>query len=175
LFQTSHQFIIKTHSNNIIILLHKPKTLINNNIIILLHKPKTLINNHIITLLAKMPVLIIIIMVINMYLTHHIIILNMTNLNKCKVITIHNITIINLYLVSNTTITKNLIKINLIMWLINMYKSQNNKKILTNYSLYLIMVLLKINTINLKISSKEYKHKKIIMVILKTTKYLILL
>jgi len=99
----------------------------------------------------------------------------MTNLNKCKVITIHNITIINLYLVSNTTITKNLIKINLIMWLINMYKSQNNKKILTNYSLYLIMVLLKINTINLKISSKEYKHKKIIMVILKTTKYLILL
>jgi len=160
LYQTSHQFIIKTHSNNIIILLHKPKALINNNII---------------TLLVKMLVSIIIIMEINMHLTHHIIILNMIILNNCKVITIHNITILNLYLVSSTTITKNFIKINLIMWLINMYKSQNNKKILINHSLYLIMVLLQINTINLKISSKEYKHQKIIMVILKTTKYSILL
>jgi len=160
LYRTSHQFLIKAHSNNIIIILHKPKALINNNII---------------TLLVKMLVLIIIIMEINMHLTHHIIILNMIILNKCKVITIHNITILNLYLVSSTTITKNFIKINLIMWLINMYKSQNNKKILINHSLYLIMVLLKINTINLKISSKEYKHQKIIMVIFKTTKYLILL
>jgi hypothetical protein len=56
-----------------------------------------------------------------------------------------------------------------------MYKNKNNKKILTNHSLYLIMVLIKINTINLKINLKEYKHKEIIMELLKTKKYIILL
>ena len=125
-----------------------------------------------------MLVLIVIIMVINIHITHHLILHNMIILNKHKVLTIHIITIINLYRISNPTITKkliNLIKINLLMWLIIMYKNQNNKKILTNYSLHLIMVLLKINTINLKICLKECKLKKIIMVILKTTKYLILL
>lgn len=56
-----------------------------------------------------------------------------------------------------------------------MCQNQNNKKILTSHSLYLIMVLVKINRNNLKISLKEYKHKKIIMLILKTTKYQIFL
>lgn len=163
MYQASNQFIIKTHSHNIILFLHKPKALINNNII---------------TLLVKMPVLIINIMVINMHLTHHII-LHMIILNKCKVMSIHNnITTLKLELITNTTITKNLfslIKINLLTRLINMYQNQNIKKILTSHSLFLIMVLVKINPNNLKISLKEYKHKKIIMVMLKTTKYLIFL
>jgi hypothetical protein len=88
--------------------------------------------------------------------------------NKRKDI-INNITIF--YQVFNKIIFKNL-NINNLMVRINMYKNKNLQKILS--SLNLIIVFIQINIIKLKISSKEYKHKKLLMVILKILKYKIL-
>jgi len=55
-----------------------------------------------------------------------------------------------------------------------MYQNQNRQKIVSNHKHNLIIVFTQVNPIKLKISLREYKHKKLIIVILKIIKYKIL-
>jgi len=167
LHQANHWIIIKTYSHNIIPLI--------------IHKPKPIIKNNIIPLTIKMSVKIVIIMAINMYIAI-IIILHIKNLditiilNKHMVNTINNIKTLTMYLITNTTIYKNLInllKINLLTRSLTIYKNKNNKKFITCHNFNLLTLFIQVIKINLKISLKDYKHQKLLMKILKTTKYLI--
>ena len=153
----------------------------NNQCIIniFLHKTTILLKVYSILFLLKKYQWIICMVIINMRIINRIILHNINTiiLNNFKDIIINNITTQIMYKVSNQIPIKSLsnrLITNLIMAWVNMYQNQNNQKILSSHSLNLIMVLIKIITIKLKINLMVYKHKKFIILILKTIRYKIL-